>query len=91
MRLTLMLGCILSLSVGALIYLLTLSHRNQIEDETAVGAARLAETIKRSINQDMLEKCRRLISAALIMDEPGEKETCQEHCPQRREKDESRD
>jgi ArsR family transcriptional regulator len=43
------------------------------------------------VNQDMLEKCRRLISAALIMDEPGEKETCQEHCPQRREKDESRD
>ena len=43
------------------------------------------------VNQDMLEKCRRLISAALSTDEPGEKETCQEHCSQRREKDESRD
>ena len=58
LRLTLILGCILSLSVGALIYLLTVSQRNQIEDETAVGAERLAETIKRSIKQDMLEKKR---------------------------------
>ena len=65
MRLTLMLGCILSLSVGALIYLLTVSHRNQIEDETAVGAERLAETIKRSINQDMLEKKRDRIQRSL--------------------------
>ena len=65
MRLTLMLGCILSLSVGALIYLLTLSHRNQIEDETAAGAERLAEAIKRSINQDMLEKKRDRIQRSL--------------------------
>jgi two-component system, NtrC family, sensor kinase len=65
LRLSLLLGCILSLSVGAVIYLLTLSHRNQIEDETAVGAERLAETIKRSINQDMLEKKRDRIQRSL--------------------------
>jgi len=43
------------------------------------------------VNQDMLEKCRKLTSAALSINEPGEKETCQEHCPQRRGKDELRD
>ena len=43
------------------------------------------------VNHDMLEKSRRLISAALSTYEPGEKETCQEHCPQRRGKNESRD
>jgi len=43
------------------------------------------------VNQDMLEKCRRLSSAALSTDEPGRKETCQEHCPQRRKRDESRE
>ena len=44
------------------------------------------------VNQDMLEKYRKFTSAALSMEEePVEKETCQEHCPQRREEDESRD
>lgn len=36
-------------------------------------------------NQDMLEKCRKLTSAALSMDDSDEKEVCQEHCPQRKE------
>ncbi len=62
---TLMLGFILSLSMGALIYLLTLSHRNQIEDETAIGAEHLADTIKRSINQDMLENRRDRVQRSL--------------------------
>jgi ArsR family transcriptional regulator len=43
------------------------------------------------VNKDILEKCRKLTSTALSMDEPGEEQLCQEHCPQRREKDESRD
>ena len=37
------------------------------------------------INQDVLEKCRRLASAALSMEEPGEEQSCQEYCPERRE------
>jgi ArsR family transcriptional regulator len=37
------------------------------------------------VNQDMLEKSRRLISAALSLDNSDEKEVCQEHCPQRKE------
>lgn len=36
-------------------------------------------------NRDMLEKCRKLTSAALSMDDSDEKEVCQEHCPQRKE------
>jgi len=36
------------------------------------------------VNQDVLEKCRRLTSAALSIEEPGEQESCQEYCPDRR-------
>jgi ArsR family transcriptional regulator len=36
------------------------------------------------VNQDVLGKCRRLTSAALSMEEPGEQESCQEYCPDRR-------
>ena len=36
------------------------------------------------VNQDVLGKCRRLTSAALSMEEPGEEESCQEYCPDRR-------
>ena len=33
------------------------------------------------VNQDMLEKCRGLTSAALSAEEPVEKQSCQEYCP----------
>ena len=37
------------------------------------------------INQDMLEKCYKLASAALSMEKPSEGESCQEdYCPERR-------
>lgn len=35
------------------------------------------------VNQDMLETCRRLTSAALSMDEPSKEQSCQEYCPER--------
>lgn len=37
------------------------------------------------VNQDMLEKFRKLISTALSMDEPSEEQSCQEYCPEKRE------
>jgi ArsR family transcriptional regulator, arsenate/arsenite/antimonite-responsive transcriptional repressor len=37
------------------------------------------------INQDALEKCRTLISAALSIEKPGEEPACQEYCPERKE------
>jgi len=33
------------------------------------------------VNQDMLEKCRGLASAALSVEEPVEQQSCQEYCP----------
>jgi len=39
------------------------------------------------VNQDMLERCRRLVSEALSIEEPSEEQLCQEHCPERREED----
>jgi len=39
------------------------------------------------VNQDMLDKCRKLTSAALSMEGPGEKQSCQEYCPERRKED----
>ena len=35
------------------------------------------------VNQDMLEKCRRLTSAVLSIEKPGEEESCQAYCPER--------
>jgi ArsR family transcriptional regulator len=37
------------------------------------------------VNQEMLEKSRRLISAALSMDDPGEEQSCRECCPHKKE------
>ena len=39
------------------------------------------------VNQDMLKRCRKLTSAALSMEEPGEEQSCQEYCPERRKED----
>jgi len=39
------------------------------------------------VNRDVLEKCRSLTSAALSIEEPGEEQSCQEYCPERREED----
>ena len=39
------------------------------------------------VNQDMLERCRKLTSAALSIEEPSEEPSCQEYCPERREED----
>jgi len=36
------------------------------------------------VNQDVLEKCRRLTSAALSIDEPDDEQSCQKLCPERR-------
>lgn len=36
------------------------------------------------VNQDVLEACRRLTSAALSMDEPSKGESCQKYCQERR-------
>jgi len=38
-----------------------------------------------SVNQDILGKCQRLVSAALGMEGPDEKQSCREYCPERRE------
>lgn len=37
------------------------------------------------VNQDMLEKFRKLISAALSTEDMSEEQSCQEYCPERRE------
>ena len=37
------------------------------------------------INQDVLEKCRRLTSAALSIAEPGDEQSCLQYRPERRE------
>ena len=39
------------------------------------------------VNQDMLKRCRKLTSEALSMEEPGEEQSCQEYCPERRKED----
>jgi len=36
------------------------------------------------VNQDVLEKCRKLIAAALSTEETGEEQSCEEYCPERR-------
>jgi ArsR family transcriptional regulator len=35
------------------------------------------------VNQDVLEKYRKLASTALSMEKPGEQESCQKYCPER--------
>jgi len=37
------------------------------------------------VNQDALEKCRKLASTALSIEKPGEEPACQEYCPERKE------
>ncbi len=37
------------------------------------------------VNQDMLGKFQKLISAALSMEEPSKEQSCQKYCPERRE------
>jgi len=37
------------------------------------------------VNQDVLEKCRRLTSAALSIAEPGDEQSCLQYCPERKE------
>ena len=39
------------------------------------------------VNQDILEKFRKLVSAALSIEETSEEQPCQEYCPDRRGKD----
>jgi len=39
------------------------------------------------VNQDVLEKCRKLTSTALSMKELSEEQSCQEYCPERRTED----
>jgi len=39
------------------------------------------------VNRDMLEKCRKITSAALSMEEKDKEQSCQEYCPERREQD----
>jgi ArsR family transcriptional regulator len=37
------------------------------------------------VNQDVLEKCRKLTSATLSIEEPSREQSCQEYCPERKE------
>ena len=37
------------------------------------------------VNRDALERCRELALVALSIEEPGEEESCQKYCPERRE------
>jgi len=37
------------------------------------------------VNHEALDRCRNLISAVLIIEEPDEEETCENRCPIRRE------
>lgn len=39
------------------------------------------------INQDALERCRKLASTVLSMKESGDEQLCQEFCPERRKQD----
>ena len=39
------------------------------------------------VNQDMLERCRRLVSEVLSIEGPGEEKSCKEYCPERGEED----
>ena len=39
------------------------------------------------INQDALEKCRKLTSAALSIEEPEEEQSCRQYCPELRKGD----
>ena len=43
------------------------------------------------VNQDVLEKYRRLASAALSMEEPSEEQSCQQFCPEGRKQNVSSD
>ena len=37
------------------------------------------------VNRDALERCRRLVSEALSIEELSEEQSCQEYCPERRD------
>lgn len=37
------------------------------------------------VNRSTLERCRKLMSEALNMEEPNEEKSCKEYCPERRE------
>ena len=39
------------------------------------------------VNRDALERCRRLVSEALSIEELSEEQLCQEYCPERRDED----
>ena len=39
------------------------------------------------VNRDALERCRRLVSEALSIEELSEEQSCQEYCPERRDED----
>ena len=80
-----------ALCVNALAGLLGVSqsavsqHLRVLKSIGLVKGERRGYHIHYFVNQDALEKCRRLASMALSIEEPGEERLCQEYCPERRE------
>ena len=80
-----------ALCVNALAGLLRVTQSAISQHLRVLKAIRLVKGERRGyhihyfVNRDVLEKCRKLVSAALSMEEPGEEQSCQEYCPERRE------
>lgn len=79
-----------ALCVNALAGLLGVSQSAVSQHLRVLRATGLVEGERRGyhvhyfVNQDMLERCRRLVSAALSTEELDDEQSCQAHCPERR-------
>jgi ArsR family transcriptional regulator, arsenate/arsenite/antimonite-responsive transcriptional repressor len=60
-------------------------HLRVLKSIGLVKGERRGYRIHYFVNQDVLEKCRNLASAALSMEETGEEQSCQEYYLERRE------
>lgn len=61
-------------------------HLRVLKSIGLVKSERRGYHIHYFINPDALERCQKLVSALLTIDEPGKEEkTCENHCPIRRE------
>jgi ArsR family transcriptional regulator, arsenate/arsenite/antimonite-responsive transcriptional repressor len=82
-----------ALCVNALAELLGVSqsavsqHLRVLKGMGLVRGERRGYHIHYFVNQDALERCRRLASEALSMQEPDLERLCSEHCPERRKQD----
>ena len=79
-----------ALCVNALAHLLGVTqsaisqHLRVLKAIGLVKGERRGYHIHYFVNQDVLEKCRRLVSTALSIEEPGEEPLCEEYCPEGR-------